>query len=58
MAIARRIDFLRETTSLALALHTDPTNQETPPGYQFRHCITNHVDRVEYDSRMRRLGMP
>jgi len=28
-------------TSLALALHTDLTNQETPPGYQFLHCITN-----------------
>lgn len=28
-------------TSLALPLHTDLTNQETPPGYQFLHCITN-----------------
>jgi gamma-butyrobetaine dioxygenase len=28
-------------TSLALHLHTDLTNQETPPGYQFLHCITN-----------------
>ncbi len=28
-------------TALALALHTDLTNQETPPGYQFLHCITN-----------------
>ncbi|MCB2039364.1 MAG: TauD/TfdA family dioxygenase [Rhodoferax sp.] len=28
-------------TSLALALHTDLANQETPPGYQFLHCITN-----------------
>jgi gamma-butyrobetaine dioxygenase len=28
-------------TSLALYLHTDLTNQETPPGYQFLHCITN-----------------
>jgi gamma-butyrobetaine dioxygenase len=31
-------------TSLALALHTDLTNQETPPGYQFLHCITNDAD--------------
>ncbi len=28
-------------TALALALHTDLTNQETPPGYQFLHCIAN-----------------
>lgn len=28
-------------TALALFLHTDLTNQETPPGYQFLHCITN-----------------
>lgn len=28
-------------TALALALHTDLTNQETPPGYQFLHCIVN-----------------
>ncbi len=28
-------------TALALYLHTDLTNQETPPGYQFLHCITN-----------------
>jgi gamma-butyrobetaine dioxygenase len=31
-------------TSLALALHTDLTNQETPPGYQFLHCITNDAE--------------
>ncbi len=28
-------------TALALPLHTDLTNQETPPGYQFLHCIAN-----------------
>ena len=28
-------------TSDALPLHTDLTNQELPPGYQFLHCIAN-----------------
>ena len=28
-------------TALALPLHTDLTNQETPPGYQFLHCLAN-----------------
>lgn len=28
-------------TALALPLHTDLTNQELPPGYQFLHCIAN-----------------
>ena len=28
-------------TALALPLHTDLANQETPPGYQFLHCIAN-----------------
>ena len=28
-------------TSLALPLHTDLANQETPPGFQFLHRIAN-----------------
>jgi gamma-butyrobetaine dioxygenase len=28
-------------TALALPLHTDLPNQETPPGYQFLHCLAN-----------------
>lgn len=28
-------------TSIALPLHTDLSNQETPPGYQFLHCLAN-----------------
>lgn len=28
-------------TSIALPLHTDLPNQETPPGYQFLHCLAN-----------------
>lgn len=28
-------------TALALPLHTDLTNQETPPGFQFLHCVAN-----------------
>ncbi|MEH6578711.1 MAG: TauD/TfdA family dioxygenase [Amphritea sp.] len=28
-------------TSIALPLHTDLANQETPPGYQFLHCLQN-----------------
>lgn len=28
-------------TALALPLHTDLANQETPPGYQFLHCLAN-----------------
>lgn len=28
-------------TSDALPLHTDLPNQETPPGYQFLHCLNN-----------------
>ncbi|MFT2109582.1 TauD/TfdA family dioxygenase [Marinomonas sp. 2405UD68-3] len=28
-------------TSISLPLHTDLSNQETPPGYQFLHCLAN-----------------
>lgn len=28
-------------TAIALPLHTDLTNQEVPPGYQFLHCLAN-----------------
>ncbi len=28
-------------TSISLPLHTDLANQETPPGYQFLHCLCN-----------------
>lgn len=31
-------------TSIALPLHTDLTNQELPPGYQFLHCLANDAD--------------
>lgn len=31
-------------TSFALPLHTDLTNQELPPGYQFLHCLSNEAD--------------
>ena len=34
-------------TSLALPLHTDLPNQETPPGYQFLHCLANESDGGE-----------
>lgn len=30
-------------TSDALPLHTDLTNQEIPPGYQFLHCLANEA---------------
>lgn len=30
-------------TSDALPLHTDLTNQEVPPGYQFLHCLANEA---------------
>lgn len=30
-------------TADALPLHTDLTNQELPPGYQFLHCIANEA---------------
>lgn len=30
-------------TSMALPLHTDLTNQEMPPGYQFLHCLANEA---------------
>lgn len=30
-------------TSIALPLHTDLTNQELPPGYQFLHCLSNEA---------------
>ncbi|MBT8152500.1 TauD/TfdA family dioxygenase [Epibacterium ulvae] len=30
-------------TSVALPLHTDLTNQELPPGYQFLHCLANEA---------------
>ncbi len=31
-------------TADALPLHTDLTNQELPPGYQFLHCIANEAE--------------
>ncbi|MDR9394719.1 MAG: TauD/TfdA family dioxygenase [Roseovarius sp.] len=31
-------------TSDALPLHTDLTNQEMPPGYQFLHCLANEAE--------------
>ncbi|MEO1198159.1 MAG: TauD/TfdA family dioxygenase [Pseudomonadota bacterium] len=31
-------------TSHRLPLHTDLTNQELPPGYQFLHCLANEAD--------------
>ncbi len=31
-------------TSVALPLHTDLTNQELPPGYQFLHCLANEAE--------------
>ncbi len=31
-------------TSDALPLHTDLTNQELPPGYQFLHCLSNEAE--------------
>ena len=31
-------------TALALQLHTDLSNQELPPGYQFLHCQTNQAE--------------
>lgn len=31
-------------TPIALPLHTDLTNQEVPPGYQFLHCIANEAE--------------
>ena len=34
-------------TALALPLHTDLTNQETPPGYQFLHCLANDTEGGE-----------
>ena len=34
-------------TSGDLPLHTDLPNQETPPGYQFLHCIVNNADGGE-----------
>ena len=34
-------------TALALPLHTDLPNQETPPGYQFLHCLANDTDGGE-----------
>ncbi|MEP2715196.1 TauD/TfdA family dioxygenase [Pseudophaeobacter sp.] len=30
-------------TPIALPLHTDLTNQELPPGFQFLHCLTNEA---------------
>ncbi|MEM1163210.1 MAG: TauD/TfdA family dioxygenase [Pseudomonadota bacterium] len=30
-------------TPVALPLHTDLTNQELPPGFQFLHCLTNEA---------------
>lgn len=34
-------------TALALPLHTDLSNQETPPGYQFLHCLANDSEGGE-----------
>jgi len=34
-------------TALALPLHTDLCNQETPPGYQFLHCLANESEGGE-----------
>ncbi len=34
-------------TSLALPLHTDLSNFETPPGYQFLHCLANESEGGE-----------
>jgi len=34
-------------TSIALPLHTDLTNQELPPGYQFLHCLANDAEGGE-----------
>lgn len=31
-------------TSVALPLHTDLTNQELPPGFQFLHCLANEAE--------------
>lgn len=31
-------------TPVALPLHTDLTNQELPPGFQFLHCLANEAD--------------
>ena len=31
-------------TSDALPLHTDLTNQDLPPGYQFLHCLANEAE--------------
>lgn len=34
-------------TPVALPLHTDLTNQELPPGFQFLHCLANEADGGE-----------
>lgn len=34
-------------TSISLPLHTDLPNQETPPGYQFLHCLANDSEGGE-----------
>ncbi|MEP3349316.1 MAG: TauD/TfdA family dioxygenase [Marinomonas sp.] len=34
-------------TSISLPLHTDLPNQETPPGYQFLHCLANESEGGE-----------
>lgn len=34
-------------TNLALPLHTDLSNFETPPGYQFLHCLANDCEGGE-----------
>tara|TARA_R110001583_G_scaffold96101_2_gene240160 strand:- start:945 stop:2102 length:1158 start_codon:yes stop_codon:yes gene_type:complete len=34
-------------TSISLPLHTDLSNQETPPGYQFLHCLANDCEGGE-----------
>ena len=34
-------------TAVALPLHTDLSNQELPPGYQFLHCVKNEAEGGE-----------
>ncbi|MBO9473457.1 TauD/TfdA family dioxygenase [Shimia sp. R10_1] len=34
-------------TPVALPLHTDLTNQELPPGFQFLHCLANEAEGGE-----------
>ncbi len=41
--LSLRVDGLLAYTAEALPLHTDLTNQELPPGYQFLHCLDNEA---------------